>query len=92
MCASLTRLMFVQYSAAEYERVKSSVFSLRLNTGSDEDDETKGGKLFQTRDALVPPRLETHDHQSSSASIAESQASQCLMIEVTVENLRRPHE
>jgi hypothetical protein len=44
----LTRLMVVQYSAAGYERVKSSVFNLRLNTGSDGDDEMKRGKLFQT--------------------------------------------
>jgi len=31
----------------------SSVFNLRLNTGCDGDDETKGGKLFQTRAAAT---------------------------------------
>jgi len=41
--------MFVQYSAAGYMRVKSSVFNLHLNAGRDGNDETKGGKLFQTR-------------------------------------------
>jgi len=51
MCGRLTRLMFVQYSAAGYERMKISVYKLRLNTDSDGDDETKGGKLFQTRAA-----------------------------------------
>jgi len=77
--------MFIQYSAAGYERVKSSVFNLRLNTGSGGDDETKGGKLFQTRE----PRLETHEHQSSSVLITEWQVTTCLMIEVAVENIRR---
>jgi hypothetical protein len=33
--------------------VKSSVFNLRLNTASDGDDETMGGKLFQTRAAAT---------------------------------------
>ena len=36
-----------------YERVKSSVFSLRLKTDSDGDDVTRGGKLFQTRAAAT---------------------------------------
>jgi len=30
----------------EYERVKSFVFNLRLNAGSDKNDNAKGGKLF----------------------------------------------
>jgi len=38
---------------AGYERVKSSVFNFRLNTGSDGDEETKGGKLFQTPAAAI---------------------------------------
>jgi len=75
--------MFVQYSAAGYEHVKGSVFNLCLSTGSEGDDETKGGKL--------PPRLEIHDHQSFCTSIAEWQALPCL-IEIAVENLLWPHE
>jgi hypothetical protein len=68
----LTRLMVVQYSAAGYERVKSSVFNLRLNTGSDGDDETKGGKLFQTRAAATgnarSPIVEYFDRGMISAA------------------------
>ena len=45
--------MPVQHYAAGYERVKNSVFNLRLNTDSDGDDETRGGKLFQTRAAAT---------------------------------------
>jgi len=56
--------MFVQYSAAGYERVKSSVFNLRLNTRRDGDDETKGGKLFQTRAAA------TGNARSPSSSVS----------------------
>jgi len=85
MCASLTRLMFVQYSAAGYERVKSSVFNLRLNTGCDEDDEMK----VANNSRLVPPQLETYDLQSSSASITECQTPPCLTIKVAVKNLSR---
>jgi len=33
--------MFVQYSVADYEHVKSSVFNLRFNTGSDGDKSLK---------------------------------------------------
>jgi len=45
MSASLMRFMFVQYSAAGYERVNSCIFNLRFDTGSDRDDEIKGGTL-----------------------------------------------
>jgi len=48
--------MFVQYSAAGYERVKSSVFNLRLNMilASMETTRRKvAGKLFQTRAAAT---------------------------------------
>ena len=45
--------MSVQHLAAGYERVKSSVFSLRLKTDRDGDDVTSGGKLFQTRAAAT---------------------------------------
>ena len=38
---------------AGYERVKSSVFNLRLNTDSDEGGEIRGGKLFQMRAAAT---------------------------------------
>jgi len=44
---------YVKYLAAGYERVKSSVFNLRLNAVSDGDGETKGGRLFQTRAAAT---------------------------------------
>jgi len=75
MCASLTRLMFVKYSLTEYKRVKSTVFNLRLNTGSDGDDETKGDKLFQTRAAVTKnawsPFVECFDCGMTSAAIFE---------------------
>ena len=45
--------IFVQRLAAGYKRVKSSVFNHHLNAGSDGDDETRGGKLFQTRAAAT---------------------------------------
>jgi len=45
MCERFTRLMSIQYLVAGYEHVKNSVFNLRLNTGSDGDDETKGSIL-----------------------------------------------
>jgi len=42
------------FSATGYKRVKSYVFfNLCLNAGSDGDDETEGGKLFQTRAAAI---------------------------------------
>ena len=63
----------VQYSAAGYERVKSSVFNLRLNTDSDGDDETIGGKLFQTRAAATgnarSPIVECFDRGMTSAAV-----------------------
>jgi len=59
-CAGLTRLMFVQYSVAEYERVNSSVFNFHLNTGSNENYETKGGKLLQTHAAAAEKKTITN--------------------------------
>jgi len=49
MCTSLTRLMIVQYLAGGRVRACEDT----LNTGSDGDEETKGGKLFQTRAAAT---------------------------------------
>jgi len=42
----------------------SSVFNLHLNTSSDEGNETKGGKPFQTREAAT-------GNAQSSASIMD---------------------
>jgi len=63
--------MIVKYSAAGYEREQADVFNLRLNTGSDGDDETKGGKLFQTCAAATgnarSPIVECFDRGMTSA-------------------------
>jgi len=80
--------MFVQYSVAGYDRVKSSVFNLCLNAGSYGDDETKGGKLFKTHAA-------TNGNARSLIVVCfdcRMTALQCLMIDVDVENLCQPHE
>jgi len=78
MCASLTRLMFVQHSAAGYERANSSVFNLRLNTGSNGDDEMKGGKLFQTHVTLsgnaLSPNVERFDRRMTSAAMFDDRS------------------
>jgi len=76
--ASNDSVMFVQYSAAGYHRVKSSVFNLRLNTGTDEEDETKGGKLFQTRAAATgnarSPFVECFDRGMTSAAVFDDRS------------------
>jgi len=68
---------FIQYSVAEYERMKSSVYNLRLNTGSDGNDETKGGKLFQTRAAVTgnarSPFVECFDRRMTSTAKFDDQ-------------------
>jgi len=69
-------LMCVQFSTAGYERVKSSAFNLHLNIGSDGDDETKEGKLFQTRAAATgnarSPIIECFDRGMTRADLPKS--------------------
>jgi len=82
--------MFLQYSAFSI-RIHTSLWrALPLISAWILQDTMRRKMANCSR--LVPPRLETHDHQSSSASITEWEAPPCLMIEVTIENLRRPHE
>jgi len=65
------------------ECVKSSVFNLCFNTGSNADDVAKGGKLFQTPDTATGnarlPTVECIYCGMTSATI--------LLIEANVENL-----
>ena len=53
--------------------MKSSVFNLRLNTDSDGDDETIGGKLLQTHAAATgnarSPIVERFDDGMTSAAV-----------------------
>jgi len=63
--------------------VKSSVFNLRLNTGTDGDDEMKGGKLFQTRAAAIGNArspIECFDRGMTSAAVLNSAADGLLIL------------
>jgi len=58
-----------------------------LNTGIDRDDETEGGKLFQTHDAAA-----TGNVLSSIIErfVAECRVTPFVLVGVAVENLRWP--
>jgi len=88
MCANITRLCLfsIQRQGTSVWRALSSISAWKLAAM-----ETTRQKVANCS-RLLPLRLESHDRQSSSASIAKWQAPPCLMIEVAVENLRRSHE